>query len=296
MLMDVHNVLQVPVCMRSSEKPSCFAVTQKNHKFKKAKSLPLRYLTRIIRKNLNRNLIIPFNMAAITPKPMKTEKKPSIQRKILLWVPVIISLISIGFTAYFGIRSMELTAESNRLNRETVELQNMLQNWTAVMNVEADHADLLTSISSDDLNVGKTLHHGYLNLSVEIISPHFSNLNISIQDFEVLESYNFVLPETRHLAKVDLIYPENYDVIKTYEKRIVPGYSSLDLNLFLRASLYLDANQFPNPEDVSRYPSGLTQTYDVGELTLKIELLDLQTKEVIVQEISERIVVSVHVY
>ena len=164
------------------------------------------------------------------------------------------------------------------------------------MNVESKHADLLTSVSSEDLNVGETIHHGYLNLSVEIVSPHYCNLSVTIKDFEVLESYNFVLPETRNLANVSIVNPENYDILDSYSKRIVPGYSSLAHNLFLRASLYLDANQFPKPEDVSRYPGGLTQTYDVGEITLEIELLDLQTEEVIVQEISERIVVSVHVY
>lgn len=210
---------------------------------------------------------------------------------------LILSLLSLTVTSFFTLQSINLANESNRLNREAIEFQNMLQNWTAVMDVSSQHANLLTSVSSDNRDVETTTHTGYLNLSVEIVSPHYCNLSVKILDFEVTESYNFVLPGTRNTTSVTLVDPEKYDDLDAYNKGVIPpGYSSFEVNIFLKTEIHPDVSQFPSPEDVSRYPSGLTQQYSFGEITFELELADIQTGEIIVREISERIHVSVHVY
>jgi len=210
---------------------------------------------------------------------------------------LILSLISLTVTSFFTIQSINLANESNRLNREAIEFQNILQNWTAVMDVRPQNANLLTSVPSDNRDVETTTHTGYLNLSVEIVSPHYCNLSVKITDFEVTENYNFVLPGTRNTTFVTLVDPEKYDDLDLYNKGIIPpGYSSFEINLFLKTEIHPDISQFPSPEDVSRYPAGLIQQYSFGEITFEMELSDIQTEEVIIQEISEIIHVSVHIY
>lgn len=136
-----------------------------------------------------------------------------------------------GFTTYFTSESIKLSSEANRLSQRTLELQNMLSNYTSAITVESEPAQLMESIESGFSNdsVFETRHHGYLNVSLKIISPHVANVSIKIKSFDVENMYNFFLPEKENQTSVTFLYPN-----AKYEDIIVAGFIQRDFSIFIK--------------------------------------------------------------
>lgn len=219
--------------------------------------------------------------------------KKNIYDKIAKWwnqrkdkiaiLALILSITNFGVGIYLTNESIKLNKESNEVAQRSLELQNMLSNYSSTIIIDSKHVQLFESIDLDYYIDSKpTKHHGYLNVSLKIVTPHLANVSLKIKEIKIDNSYQYFLQDKENLTDVYFLYPN-----ENVEDIVNAGLNQLNYNLLLGASVYLNSTQFPK--------RGLTQTYPLGELTIEAELFDLQTNISLKKEFTSTVYVSLEV-
>jgi len=170
--------------------------------------------------------------------------------------------------------NLHLIVQTNQIRSASLEYQSMMYNFTSVIVANADHANLgsPSMYSSQDDIIQQTAHYGYLEVNLEVITPHYGLLSIKVKNFNVAETS---MLNSEKLNKTEVSYA--YEPSK-YEYAIVSGLNSINDNLHLKALVY------PNPENLP--PKGESLSFVLGRLFLEAELFDVQTDGTITKEFS----------
>jgi len=181
-------------------------------------------------------------------------------------IAVFISIISLAISLGLTIHSFDLTAQANRLTERSLELQNILTNFTSVIVANPERGYLTDEFPYSNDTVFASYSHGYLNISLTVITPHYGTLSIEVQNFTVVDYYNMLTPEKVNLTTVTKT--SEYD---KYEDYVVTGLNKLSFSIELQARAY------PNPQ---KLPTNGETQFPIGVLFLEAKLLDAQTNKI----------------
>jgi hypothetical protein len=209
---------------------------------------------------------------------------PIIQKKKRDWILVANLLLAL-FTASLTFYNLGLVGESNKLNRETLQLQNSLFNFSsAIIPVEKYNEYTLfnSSMSRETLDQSFPVGlYGYVQKDLKVVTPHYGYLSV---DFK-----NFTFSENAHMATLERRndYEISYVGAQKYEDIVVQGSNQITVSLQLRISVYLNLNDLSSDIRGMQFP--------LGDLTLEATLLDLQTNQTMTKEFNVSVVASIKI-
>ena len=188
--------------------------------------------------------------------------------KELSWIQkinLILSLVTLCFFTfsvyYIDQQGLDLQRELKNLQEDLLELQRITTNYTSTIVVNADSAFLNhTLYSRINSTLWKTIHKGYLNVDLQIITPHLGNFTIRIKEFNVKDS-DYVSMQDQ--TEAFLFYGD-------YEGTVGSGLNHISVELYLEARAYINAEEITKDNFI----------IELGTLRLEIELYDLQVKRV----------------
>ncbi len=206
-------------------------------------------------------------------KEEEDNKSMSIYQKSVVAITalaLISNLILSGFNLY-------LVIQTNQIHRESMEFQNMMYNFTSVIVAKAETAILEQSSYNPYDNVTvQTVHFGYLDIELQVITPHYGEVNIKYKHFNIGESSLFA-PEKVNETRVTYVPDDKH------EHLVVSGLNQLSDKISLIANVYI------NPNSIS--PDTKWVQFIIGRLFLEAELLDLQNNTTLTEEFSAPIAV-----
>jgi hypothetical protein len=184
---------------------------------------------------------------------------------------IIISVMSLSISIVQTSTAYELAHQANELTEKSLELENMLANYTSYIAEESpydiNYAFLgePSMIGKVDGTVEKTIHYGYLKLNIEVVTPHFGMLTVELKDFNVGDS-EMLNPQRKNDTSVSFA-----DENMKYEYVVVSGLNPINVTLHLKALVY------PNPQNLP--PETQAVQFPIGVQYFKAELYDLQTQK-----------------
>jgi len=185
---------------------------------------------------------------------------------------IIVSIISLASTIGLTIFNFALVNQANKIAEANLDFQNMLSNFTSIIIADTDYAILgePSIILSVNDTIEETTHYGYLQVNVQVITPHFGILKIKLKDFYVGESpmHN---PERKNETRVSFA-----DENKKYEYPVVLGLNPINATLHLKAVVYPNLQNLPPDTQSVQFPIGVQH--------FEAELLDIQTNKTTVKE------------
>jgi hypothetical protein len=153
-------------------------------------------------------------------------------------IGLILNLALAGLNVYFLYRANEMTME-------TLRLQNIVSNFNSVITVNSDYA--FWGKPGEYYGYGNvtehTTHYGYLNASIQIMTPHYGTVSVKLGYFNVGDS-NYLDSERKNETRLTFADEEQ----TKYEYAVVTG-----LNL-INASLHLKVRIYPNSQNMPQKP------------------------------------------
>ena len=153
-------------------------------------------------------------------------------------IGLILNLALAGLNVYFLYRANEITME-------TLRLQNIVSNFDSVITVNSDYA--FWGKPGEYYGYGNvtehTTHYGYLNASIQIMTPHYGTVSVKLEYFNVGDS-NYLDSERKNETRLTFADEEQ----TKYEYAVVTG-----LNL-INASLHLKVRIYPNSQNMPQKP------------------------------------------
>ena len=200
----------------------------------------------------------------------ENEKRKSMSKyEILAVFFAVLNIISTGFNLY-------LIVQTNQIHRESQEFQNMMYDFTPVIVANTDNAFLDSSqFSYSNGKLQQIIHYGYLDVNIQVVTPHYGNLTIKLKSFNVGDS-EMLDSERRNDTKVTYAFEND-----VYEDIVIVGLNQIPKQLHLKASVY------PNQEKLP--PQGEPVQFPLGRLFLEAELYDIHTNTTLTKEFSARI-------
>ena len=189
---------------------------------------------------------------------------------ILNVLSIIVSTTLTGFNLY-------LVSQILETRRANLEFQNIMYNFTSVIVAEADYAilDEPSEYTMQDGNITATTHFGYLDVNLEVITPHYGTLTLRLKTLNVVES-EYLSSERRNETEISYAYGR-----LAYEYTVVAGLNQISDQLHLVAHIYPISEKLP--------PQGVTVQIPLGYLFLEAELFDIQTETTLTEGFSARI-------
>jgi hypothetical protein len=198
-------------------------------------------------------------------------------------IAVTISIVSLIASIVFSNYSFTLASQANELTKKSLELQNILSNFTSIIVPNPERGFLNEGGYYFNGTTSSSNPKGWLNVSLTVITPHYGNVSVEIMNFSVSDYFNMLIPEKANLTTVS--YTPEYQ----YSKHV--GYVVSGLNQ-LSFSLNLEATVYPNPQKLpSTSPS--ESEFPIGVLFLQAKLFDAQTDLTITQDFSTIIFVTI---
>lgn len=184
----------------------------------------------------------------------------------------IIFLISNLALAVFNIY---LLYRANEMAMENLRLQNIVSNFDPVITVNSDYAVLgkPSEYYGNDNMTEQTTHYGYLNASIQIMTPHYGTLSVKLKYFNVGNS-DYLNSERKNETKLTFADEQRTE----YEYAVETG-----LNV-MNASLHLKVRIYPNPQNIPSEANAVQ--FILGRLFLEAELLDVQNQKTTTKEFS----------
>lgn len=216
-------------------------------------------------------------------KPKKNEKKKTEKgnNKISMSkyerTVVIVSVISLLLTFC----NIYLISETTRIRRESLEFQNMMYdfqgmmyNFTPVIVARPDLAILGEPVAYlyDDNVTVQTIHRGYLDTELQVVTPHYGNVSIKCKHFNVGESPHL---DQGKKNQTTVSFTSESD---KYEHLAVPGLNQLNDHIDLEARIFFNPDSFAPDTSWVEFP--------LGRLFLEAELFDIQTNSTLTKEFS----------
>jgi len=193
-------------------------------------------------------------------------------------IAVIISIVSLVASIAFSSYSFMLASQANELTAKSLELQNVLSNFTSVIVANPERGFLNEGGYYSNWTMSSN-HYGYLKIALTVITPHYGILSIEEKDFSVTDYYDMLNPEKLNLTTVS--YYSEYD---EYESPVVMGLNLLNFTLNLKATVY------PNPQKLQAHSEN---EFPIGVFFLEAKLTDAQTNQTFTKEFSTIIFVTI---
>jgi len=198
-------------------------------------------------------------------------------------VAVIISIISLIASIVFSSYSFVLANQVNSLTAKSLELQNILSNFTSIIIPSPAQGQLSSGGYYSNGTTSPTVSMGWLNISLVVITPHYGVLYAEMENFTVSDDYRMLDTQKTNLTIVN--YAPNYQ-LNQHMKYVVSGVNQLNVETLLQASFY------PNPQELPIAPDSAV-TFPLGYLLLQIVLFDSQTGQITTRPFSSTIFVTV---
>ncbi len=176
-------------------------------------------------------------------------------------VAVIISIISLIATIVFSSYSFVLANQANSLTAKSLELQNMLSNFTSVITAKPQVGFLYSNTFNNASNLTTVNHYGHLNVSLEVITPHYGKISIEVKNLTDIDPHRMMNPSMKNQTTVSYVWAD-----EKFEKTVFMGLNSFTADLELKATTYPDYQQLP--------AKGESITIPIGRLLLEARLLD----------------------
>jgi hypothetical protein len=198
-------------------------------------------------------------------------------------VAVIISIVSLIASVVFSSYSFVLANQANNLTVKSLELQNMLSNFTSIIIPSPAQAQLSWGGYYSNGTTSPTVTTGWLNISLVVITPHYGLLYANIEDFTPSDEYQMLDTPKTHLT--DVSYASGYQA-NQHLKYVISGINQLNIEIQLQASFYPNSQKLPVAPDSA-------VTFPIGELSLQMELFDSQTSQTTTRPFVSNIFVTV---
>ena len=187
---------------------------------------------------------------------------------------LIVAIVSLCMNGVLTGINVFLIGQANEISKANINFQNMMNNFTSVMifNRE-DYTCILDSPSeyiTQDGIVQQTTHYGYLKGNLQVVTPHYGAVNVTLEHFNVADS-GMLDPVNRNKTRISYA-----DDRFNYMYIVVSGLNQVNVTLHLKATVY------PNPLNLP--PQGETTQFIIGGLMLRMELNDLQTQKKLTYE------------
>jgi hypothetical protein len=193
-------------------------------------------------------------------------------------ISLIISLPVSVYTLYMASENLRLVQETLQVGTQQLQLQNISNNYTALLTGYGDSAQLGSPSSwSRTGNITITEHYGYMQVPLTVICPHYTALAITITDFTV-EASAFLDSERLEDNSVDFVLGQPYTSFLDI------GLNEVTPNLHLVATVYVKSDAMP--------PAGTSQTLYLGMLEMKAVMDDIQTGKTNFVQLLGRVYVS----
>jgi len=200
-------------------------------------------------------------------------------------IAVIISVISLSISLGLTIYSFKLTEQANEISRKSLELEDILANYTSVIDAEQHAVGLLYASGFSfypNGSIESFSSYGHLNFSLKVITPHYGNVSVEIVNFTADNSQLVLNTEKLNQTTVSYVWED-----EKYHSLVVQGLNSLDASLELKGVVYPDASSLPAKGETIEFP--------IGWLNLNATLFDLQNHVTTTQGFRELIRVRVTV-
>jgi hypothetical protein len=186
---------------------------------------------------------------------------------------LIVNVLLVGYNTY-------LASQAFSINSQNMELQNKLYNFNSTMIIDSNDISMGSpnGWSSSNGIITQTTHNGDLELTIQVVTPHYGKVEIRLKSFEVSDS-EYLSSEQGNETSV---YFWNED---KYEYLVAQGINTIESKILLTAKVY------PDPQNMPPKEAGVT--FLLGQVFCEVELINLQTQESsILAEFSERVFVS----
>lgn len=192
--------------------------------------------------------------------------------KVYERITLIITVVSLCMNGVLTGINVFLISQANEISKVNIDFLNMTNNFTSVMIFDHGYAILgePSEYLSQNGTVEQTTHYGYLRGTLQVITPHFGAINVTLEDFNE-HSSSMLNPEKQNQTEISYA-----DGRFNYMFPVVSGLSQINVTLPLKAIVY------PNPLNLP--PQGETTEVPVGGLLLRMELYDLQTQKTLAYE------------
>lgn len=206
----------------------------------------------------------------MSEKEDKNEKSLTISEKMF----IIIGLSNLVLAGC----NVVLVYYTYEVRRTSLEFQSIMYNFTSVIVAYADYATLEpSSYFRQDGIIEKMRFYGYLDVNLEVITPHHGIVTIKLKSFNVGDSEYL---NSERINETEISYVNEDEV---YERSVVMGLNEINDQLHLKAIVYPNSEELPT--------QGESVVSPLGKLFLEAELFDLQTQTTSTKEFSAGIYV-----
>jgi hypothetical protein len=178
-------------------------------------------------------------------------------------ISLLVSFSISAFTLSVASKNLEIASEVLQVRSQQLQLQNIANNYTALLTGSGNPAQLGEPNSwFRSGNITRTTHYGIMSVPVTIIAPHYMQLIIKIKEFHVEES-EYLDPEKLEENSI------SFSNGQPYTEFLDIGLNKITPNLQLKATVYPDADALSSLSEA--------KTIYLGTLELKAKMVDLQT-------------------
>lgn len=217
-----------------------------------------------------------------TKEKEKNEKRQSMSKYEK--TAVLFTTLTLICSTVLTVFSLYLVVQTNRIHSESLqfqrELQGMMYNFTSYIAVRPDYAYLgkqSTILSHDNVTI-QTIHLGYLDVILQVITPHCGKVNVRCKHFNVSESPKL---DQDKKNQTTVYFASESDV---YEHLVDSGLNQLSDHIRLEARVYINASSISPDTTWIQFP--------LGRLFLEAELFDIQTNSTLTREFSTAVMVE----
>lgn len=193
--------------------------------------------------------------------PNDNEDKPSLKSHMMI-IFTIANIIIAAFNVGVAYYNFNLNTQAYFLNTESMSIEHF--NSTIIVNPNYIDLGSPSSWLSSNGVITETTHHGYLEATIQVITPHYSKIEVKIKDFQVRDT-EYLSQSRGNESSVEFASSNN-----TYEYIVNKGINSIDTKILLKGTLYPDSTK------LSINKVGIP----FGYITFGVVLTDLQTQTI----------------
>ena len=201
----------------------------------------------------------------------ESEKKQSEKgnwEKTAIIISIISLIVSTSLTAVIAYTSYQVIEKADNIENNSLLLQIMQNGYTPKISVSNPQIVVLQQENSlFDNWTSPTECYGWVNGSINIMTPQVGTVSISISNFSISDDYSYLLPEKTNLTIVEPVpsyYPQGINDVYNVGEGLT-GYNF---------SLPIEASFYPNPE---KLPVNTDSIFPIGYLLLKANFIPQAT-------------------
>jgi hypothetical protein len=117
----------------------------------------------------------------------------------------VLSLITAIASSSYG---FILTLQANELTEKNLALQNMLSNFTSVITAKPQVGFLYSNTFENASNLITVNHYGHLNVSLEVITPHYGKISIEVKNLTDIDPQRMMNTNMKNQTTVSYVWED----------------------------------------------------------------------------------------